>query len=172
MCPSFRADAPCSRPLRPALLARFEGDPADVQQHDLERDDQADEAQEDLDDVKAASEEALPPIVDAERRRSTSAESPVVGDIRPSEASAAHDRRINTGDGLLQGFVFASAQGSSMNASKATHAFQAELAKAGLPRQRFHDLRHAFATLQLEDGDELGVISRMLGHANVSTHRQ
>jgi len=50
-----------------------------------------------------------------------------------------------------------------------THAFQADLARAGLPRQRFHDLRHAFATLQLEDGEELAVISRMLGHSNFST---
>lgn len=43
------------------------------------------------------------------------------------------------------------------------------LAKAGLPRQRFHDLRHAYATLMLESGDELTVISKNLGHSNLST---
>jgi integrase len=43
------------------------------------------------------------------------------------------------------------------------------LEQAGLRRQRFHDLRHAYATLLLEDGEELGVISRTLGHANITT---
>ena len=32
-----------------------------------------------------------------------------------------------------------------------------------------HDLRHAYATLMLEDGEGLAVISRLLGHANLST---
>ena len=65
--------------------------------------------------------------------------------------------------------MFATPHGTLLNASNVTHAFQDALSRAGLPRQRFHDLRHAFATLQLEDGEELAVISRMLGHANFST---
>ena len=67
------------------------------------------------------------------------------------------------------GFVFATPSGTALDSSNVTHAFQAALERAGLPRQRFHDLRHAFATLQLEDGEELAVISRMLGHANFAT---
>ena len=43
------------------------------------------------------------------------------------------------------------------------------LPTAGLPRQRFHDLRHCYATLMLEDGEELAVIARTLGHSNIST---
>ena len=34
---------------------------------------------------------------------------------------------------------------------------------------RFHDLRHAFATMMLEDGEDLAVISKALGHSNLST---
>jgi site-specific recombinase XerD len=43
------------------------------------------------------------------------------------------------------------------------------MASAGVRRQRFHDMRHAFATLLLEAGEELAVISKMLGHADYST---
>ncbi len=49
-----------------------------------------------------------------------------------------------------------------------TRTFQAAVSAAGLPHQRFHDLRHAAATLLLEAGEELGVVSRILGHATVS----
>ena len=35
--------------------------------------------------------------------------------------------------------------------------------------QRFHDLRHAYATLMIEDGEDLAVVSKSLGHANLST---
>jgi len=34
---------------------------------------------------------------------------------------------------------------------------------------RFHDLRHATATLLLESGEELGVVSKVLGHSNIGT---
>jgi integrase len=45
----------------------------------------------------------------------------------------------------------------------------AVLAAAGLPHQRFHDLRHAFATLQLEAGADVFEVSRALGHASIAT---
>jgi integrase len=50
-----------------------------------------------------------------------------------------------------------------------TKAFQRTLERAGLPHQRFHDLRHARATLLLEDGEDLGVVSRILGHSQIAT---
>lgn len=42
------------------------------------------------------------------------------------------------------------------------------LKKAGLPRIRFHDLRHTAATLLLGQGVNIKVVSEMLGHADVS----
>ena len=39
------------------------------------------------------------------------------------------------------------------------------------PRQWFHDRSHAYATLMLEDGEALAVISRSLGHATHLDHR-
>ncbi len=39
---------------------------------------------------------------------------------------------------------------------------------SGLPRIRFHDLRHTFATLALQAGVPLKVVSDILGHKNIS----
>jgi integrase len=41
------------------------------------------------------------------------------------------------------------------------------LARAGLPRIRFHDLRHTAATLLLGRGVNPKIVSEMLGHASV-----
>ncbi|MFD3511423.1 tyrosine-type recombinase/integrase, partial [Nocardia sp. NPDC058666] len=41
------------------------------------------------------------------------------------------------------------------------------LRKAGVRRIRFHDLRHSTATLLLEQGVELVVIKKFLGHAHI-----
>lgn len=43
------------------------------------------------------------------------------------------------------------------------------LAKAGLPRIRFHDLRHTYASLQIQVGTHAKVISEHLGHSNIGT---
>jgi integrase len=42
------------------------------------------------------------------------------------------------------------------------------LAKAGLPRIRFHDLRHTAATLLLQQRVNPKIVSEMLGHASIS----
>lgn len=38
--------------------------------------------------------------------------------------------------------------------------------RAGLPRIRFHDLRHTFATLMIEQGVDIKTVSQMLGHTD------
>jgi integrase len=42
------------------------------------------------------------------------------------------------------------------------------LKRAGLPRIRFHDLRHTAATLRLQQGDHPKVVQELLGHSRVS----
>ena len=42
------------------------------------------------------------------------------------------------------------------------------LKRAGLPRVRFHDLRHTFATLSLKNGVDVKTLSSTLGHYSAS----
>ena len=69
----------------------------------------------------------------------------------------------------LVGLVFTTERGTPLDARNVTRYLQVHLARLGLPRQRFHDLRHAFATLLIESGEDLGVVSRILGHAQFAT---
>jgi integrase len=85
-----------------------------------------------------------------------------------------HRRQIAAG--LASPYIFVSA-GRRDHAGKAmlldpkntTRAFQHQLELAGLPPMRFHDLRHAFATLMLGAGVPLRVIQESLGHTSVVT---
>ncbi len=44
------------------------------------------------------------------------------------------------------------------------HMLHRVLGRAGLPHIRFHDLRHTFATLALQNGVDIKTVSGMLGH--------
>ena len=48
------------------------------------------------------------------------------------------------------------------------HEFQRALKAAGLPKFRFHDLRHQCATLLLQKGVHPKVVSEILGHSQIS----
>jgi integrase len=66
-------------------------------------------------------------------------------------------------------YLFTTRIGTPLDGINVTHSFQAALMAAGLPHQRFHDLRHACATLLLEQGEDLAVVSKLLGHSSFST---
>lgn len=62
--------------------------------------------------------------------------------------------------------IFTNAAGEPLRPSTTSTAFSTRAAKAGFVGLRFHDLRHAHATLLLMAGIPLHVVSRRLGHAD------
>ena len=51
-----------------------------------------------------------------------------------------------------------------MSPDSVLHMLHRVLKRAGLPKVRFHDLRHTFATLSLKSGVDVKTLSSMLGH--------
>ena len=84
--------------------------------------------------------------------------------VRQIEERLAAGPRWHDGD-----FVFATSVGTPMDHRNLVRSFHAALERAGIPRQPFHQLRHACATLLLENGEELANISKLLGHSSLAT---
>ena len=61
-------------------------------------------------------------------------------------------------------WVFPSPTGGPISPDSVLHMLYRVLKRAGLPRVRFHDLRHTFATLALQNGVDVKTVSGMLGH--------
>lgn len=64
--------------------------------------------------------------------------------------------------------VFPSTVGTPLFQRNLLRDFKMLLEKAGLPRIRFHDLRHSAATLMLNNNIPVNVVSRILGHSKPS----
>jgi integrase len=64
--------------------------------------------------------------------------------------------------------AFMTSHGTPLDGITITRRFQRLLANAGLPRQRFHDLRHACASLLLAQGVPARVVMETLGHSEIS----
>ena len=67
-------------------------------------------------------------------------------------------------DGGRSEYVFPSPTGGPMSPDSILKMLHRVLERAGLPELRFHDLRHTFATLALQNGVDIKTVSGMLGH--------
>lgn len=76
---------------------------------------------------------------------------------RPAAAEQDKDR-----------LVFTTPAGSPMQGSEVTKRLQRRLKAAGLPKIRFHDLRHGAATLLLAAGFNLEDVKNLLGHSTIA----
>jgi len=67
-----------------------------------------------------------------------------------------------------RGLVFTTPTGTPIDARNLTLSFQRMLKRFGLPKRRFHDLRHSCATLLLVQGVPARVVMETLGHSQIS----
>lgn len=65
--------------------------------------------------------------------------------------------------------VFANYLGEFMSEREVLRKFYAVLDKYKIPRVRFHDLRHTYASLLMESETDSKVIQELLGHSSIST---
>ncbi|MCX6022161.1 MAG: tyrosine-type recombinase/integrase [Chloroflexi bacterium] len=83
------------------------------------------------------------------------------------------DERQQAGDAWEDwqgtGLVFATATGGPLQGATITQNLHRLLERAGLPRVRFHDLRHTAASLLLAQGVAPRMIMEVLGHNQIST---
>ena len=61
-------------------------------------------------------------------------------------------------------YVFPSPTGGPISPDSVNNMLKRVLARAGIPKVRFHDLRHTFATIALQNGVDIKTVSGMLGH--------
>ena len=61
-------------------------------------------------------------------------------------------------------YVFSSPTGGPISPDSVLHMLHRVLKRAGLEQVRFHDLRHTFATMALQNGVDVKTLSGLLGH--------
>lgn len=80
------------------------------------------------------------------------------------------EERLAAGEGWHNWrLVFMTPIGTPLEPSGVLKRFKRQLEDAGLPRQRFHDLRHLFACLLLLRNTHPKVVQELLGHTQIST---
>lgn len=97
---------------------------------------------------------------------------PVIVEALKDERKKQRENKVRlrpVWQGDAWGLVFSMEDGSPRNGSVVTHRFQAALAAAGLPKVRFHDLRHGAATYLLNSGTDARTVMELLGHSQIST---
>lgn len=65
------------------------------------------------------------------------------------------------------GFVFTTELGDPCDPRNALRALTVAAEKAGLPRVGLHTLRHSAATIMLNNGVPIAVVSKLLGHSSI-----
>lgn len=66
------------------------------------------------------------------------------------------------------GLVFAREDGTPHHPDRFSHEFDSLVKRSKLPRIRLHDLRHTYATLLLQQGINVKVVSERLGHSSAA----
>lgn len=105
----------------------------------------------------------------ARSRRTLALPSFVVAALREHRKRQLEERLIAGSEWRDLGLVFTNAFGAPLEATNLIkRSYAPLLERAGLPRIRFHDLRHTAATLLLSQGENIKLVAEQLGHADVA----
>lgn len=66
------------------------------------------------------------------------------------------------------GLVFTDESGHRITPQAAYRAFKLVVTELGMPKTRFHDLRHSYAVASLRSGDDVKTVQENLGHATAA----
>ena len=66
------------------------------------------------------------------------------------------------------GLVFTTAEGKNISQTSIRYHFKKVVSAIGVPACRVHDLRHTFAVLSLQNGDDIKTVQGNLGHATAA----
>lgn len=80
--------------------------------------------------------------------------------ISPQAIKVLREQKRKTNDA----YVFPSPNVGPISPDSVNNMLKRVLERAGIPKVRFHDLRHTFATLALQNGVDIKTVSSMLGH--------
>lgn len=96
---------------------------------------------------------------------------PYVMSLLKEEQTKQKQNRLRLGylwDNPLN-LVFTTETGRYIAFSTVYKRFKRIVTELGVPDARFHDLRHTYATLALQEGDDIKTVQTALGHSTVST---
>lgn len=101
----------------------------------------------------------------------TIAVAPFVVDVLKAQKKAQAENKLLLGPEWKNDWdlVFTHEDGSHLAAETTYKCFKRAAKQIGVDTARLHDLRHTFATLSLQNGDDLKTVSDALGHSNIST---
>ncbi|MFC3454352.1 tyrosine-type recombinase/integrase [Amycolatopsis speibonae] len=90
-------------------------------------------------------------------------------DVLTKQKDHQANLRAAAGDAWIEnGLVCTEPDGSPLQPSHLSDAFQAIAEAAGLPPVRLHDLRHGAATLMIAAGADLKQVQELLGHSSIA----
>lgn len=101
-------------------------------------------------------------------RRSIDLDAGTVAILRAHKARQAAEKLAIGASYQDGGLVFAEPDGSPIDPESAAKVFDRRVARSGLPRLRFHDLRHTHVAHLIEAGENVLVVSKRLGHGSAS----
>lgn len=98
------------------------------------------------------------------------APAPIVFDVLRKVSKEQKENRLKYGSSFHNpdNLVFTNEIGEHLCVEALLRAFKRRAEAIGIPDLRFHDLRHSYATISLQNGDDYKTVSESLGHATVA----